>query len=388
MSKSDGLKSEVHRIREILGNIRDPYDRYQLTLLLETAARFFVNRNVQNEFSFSRKRKTQMQEAFGHSSKLTASQRAQFQESGFLKLPGVLSSAEIHSLRRAMSQALRTLDQSPNSYNVTAAADGIWCDGEVSDQGSIQHDVEALARAIRASDFPRLVDQSSVAARRGNFLLDTSVWRRVPELAEFALGSKLAGISAGLLRASRVRYYDDQLFVKEPGAVDRAAFHQDVPYFHLDGDSGCVFWIPLDSVKAGGGRIGYIPGSHRWQKMFKANVFVSELPFPGAEGLDMPRIDANPEAFGVQYLEAEPGDVIVHHFLTVHGSEGNRSDKPRSAFSLRYCDAEIRYRHRPGAPAQPLHKQGLKDGDALDDTIHPVVWPEIRGALGAVHAAA
>jgi ectoine hydroxylase-related dioxygenase (phytanoyl-CoA dioxygenase family) len=182
-------------------------------------------------------------------------------------------------------------------------------------------------------------------------------------------------IAAELLGVSRVRYYDDQMFIKEPGAVDRAAFHQDVPYFHLDGDCGCVFWIPLNSVKAGGGRVGYIPGSHRWQKMFKANVFVSELPFPGAEGVDMPKIDADPEAYGVQYLEAEPGDVLVHHFLTVHGSEGNRSDTPRSAFSLRYCDANIRYRTRPGAPAQPLHKQDMRDGDPLDDTIHPIVWP-------------
>ena len=106
-----------------------------------------------------------------------------------------------------------------------------------------------------------------------------------------------------------------------------------MPYFHLDGDCGCVFWIPLNKVRAGGGRIGYIPGSHRWRKMFKANVFVSELPFPGAEGVDMPRIDADPEAYGVEYLEAEPGDVLVHHFLTVHGSEGNRSDTPRGAFS-------------------------------------------------------
>jgi ectoine hydroxylase-related dioxygenase (phytanoyl-CoA dioxygenase family) len=323
-----------------------------------------------------------------HSSKLTPTECVHFWETGFLKIPHLLSSEDLTLLRCAMGRALQTLNQSPNSYNVTAAADAFWNDDAVSDQGSTQHDLAALATAIRTSNLPRLVDQKPDDAPRGNFLLDTSVWRRVPELAEFALRGKLAGVSAELLRASRVRYYDDQLFVKEPGAVDRAAFHQDVPYFHLDGDCGCVFWIPLNSVKAGGGRIGYIPGSHRWQKMFKANVFVSALPFPGAEGVDMPRIDADPEAYGAQYLEAEPGDVIVHHFLTVHGSEGNRSTSPRSAFSLRYCDANIRYRHRPGAPAQPLHKQGMKDGEALDDAIHPVVWPQIAGATGALHRVA
>jgi ectoine hydroxylase-related dioxygenase (phytanoyl-CoA dioxygenase family) len=323
-----------------------------------------------------------------YSSPLTETERVHFWEKGFLKLPQLLSSQDVSLLRGAMRTALQTFDQSPNSYNVTAAADSFWNDEAVTDQGSTQHDLSALATAIRSSDLPRLVDQKGEGAPRGNFLLDTSVWRRVPALAEFAIRSKLAGLSAELLKASQIRYYDDQLFVKEPGAVDRAAFHQDVPYFHLDGDCGCVFWIPLDSVKTGGGRIGYIPGSHRWQKMYKANVFVSELAFPGAEGLEMPRIDANPEAFGVQYIEAEPGDVIVHHFLTVHGSEGNRSNRPRSAFSLRYCDANIRFRHRPGAPAQPLHKAGMNDGDALDDAIHPLVWPHAPDAAGALGRAA
>lgn len=43
MSKPDELQAEVHRIREILKTIHDPYDRYQLTLLFETAARTFMN---------------------------------------------------------------------------------------------------------------------------------------------------------------------------------------------------------------------------------------------------------------------------------------------------------------------------------------------------------
>jgi ectoine hydroxylase-related dioxygenase (phytanoyl-CoA dioxygenase family) len=305
---------------------------------------------------------------------------------GFLKLPGLLSSEEVNLLRRGMATALRTFNGSPNSYNVTAAADSIWNNNAVEDQGSTQHDVAALAAAIRASALPRLVDAADAGAPRGNFLLDTSVWRRVPELAQFALAGKLAGISAQLLGVERVRYYDDQLFVKEPGAVDRAAFHQDLPYFHLDGDRGCVFWIPLNSVRAGGGRVGYIPRSHRWDQTFKANVFVSELAFPGAEGEEMPNIEADPERYGVQYLEAEPGDVLVHHFLTVHGSEGNRSNHPRSAFSLRYCDASIRYRHRAGAPPQPLHKSGMRDGDALDEDIHPVVWPADGRAATNNHA--
>jgi len=277
-------------------------------------------------------------------------------------------------LRGAMDEALRTFEQSPNSYNVTAAADALWRrDIPLDDQGSCQHDLGALAEAVRKSSLPRLLDAPSHEAR-GRFLLDTGVWHRVKPLARFARNSALPSTASALLGASRVRFYDDQLFVKEPGAIDRAAFHQDLSYFHLSGNSGCVFWVPLTVVGAGGGRMGYIPGSHRWGSTYKPNVFVSAMAFPGSEGADMPAINEQPEAFGVRYVDVKPGDVIVHHFLTVHGSEGNRGTATRSAFSLRYCDARLRYRYRPGAPAQPHHRPGMRNGDELDGELHPVVW--------------
>lgn len=46
MPRNDDLTAEILRIREILATIHDPYDRYQLTLLLETAARVFVTRGL------------------------------------------------------------------------------------------------------------------------------------------------------------------------------------------------------------------------------------------------------------------------------------------------------------------------------------------------------
>ena len=298
-----------------------------------------------------------------------------FWRNGFVRLRGLLSPDELSRLQGAMADAIASFATSPNSYDLTAAADQVWKAGEtVSDQGSVQHDLDALALAVRNSNLPRLVDRADDGAPRGNFLLDTSVWRRVPALADFALNSRLPKIAATLLDVTQLRFYDDQIFVKEPGAVDRAAFHQDLSYFHLDGEAGCVFWIPLSDVRRGGGAMGYVPGSHRWGQLYKPNIFASALPFPGSAGLDMPAIDADPDEFGVEYVEADAGDVVVHHFLTIHGSEGNRGPTPRRAFSLRYCDADIRYRHRAGAPAQPLHHPDMADGDPLDDAIHPVAY--------------
>src|SRR5690242_20472470 len=113
-------------------------------------------------------------------------QISQFQKEGFIRLRGLLSVEELSVLRAAMADALSTLSISPNSYNVTAAADAFWRDDPANDnQGSTQHDLAALACAVRGSGLPRLVDRAADGPR-GRFLLDTGVWRRVPRLAHFA----------------------------------------------------------------------------------------------------------------------------------------------------------------------------------------------------------
>lgn len=301
-----------------------------------------------------------------------------FWKFGYVKLRGFLYDHEVEDLRAAMENALSTAEVSPNFYNITAIGDSIWGNQEtIEANGSTQHDLDSLSQFIRDSGYPRLIDKPSNSVQRGRFMVDTSVWRREPRLAALALEGSLPAAAATLLGVKRIRFFDDQLFVKESGAVDKTAFHQDLSYFHLDGDCGCVAWIPLDTVRRGGGCMGYVPGSHRWGKTYNPNVFVSEMPSPGSTSENMPSIDSDPEKYNVRYVEAEPGDVVIHHFLTIHGSEGNTAGKPRRAFSLRYCDADIRYKLRPGAPYQPMHRQDAVDGDPLDGNIHPIVWSAV-----------
>jgi hypothetical protein len=371
----DGLEGDLRHVESVLSRFKNPWHRYFLTMNLEATAEAMTDCGGHRP-SVAMRRADQALNQLPALRDISAEQIDHFQTHGYVKLKGILSPDQVGALQGALTAAMDTLPSSPSAYDVTTAADALWgAAASIENGSSTQHDLPALARAISQSDLPRLVDEQIPGQERGHFFLDTSVWRRVPALAAFALGSALPRITAALLDLPAVRFFDDQIFVKEAGAVDRVAFHQDLTYFHLGGTAGCVFWIPLDPVRSGSGRMGYVPGSHLWKKLFKPNIFASELPFPGSEGLEMPNIDADPSAFDVQYVEAEPGDVLVHHLLTIHGSEGNRGTAPRRAVSLRYCDATIRYRHRPGAPAQPLHRPDVTDGDPLDDTIHPVVWP-------------
>lgn len=67
------------------------------------------------------------------------------------------------------------------------------------------------------------------------------------------------------------------------------------------------------------------------------NPFFSDSPYD-----KVPDIEANPQNYDIISFDVEPGDVIIHHVLTIHGARGNQStDKMRRAISFRYCGDNV-----------------------------------------------
>ena len=84
----------------------------------------------------------------------------------------------------------------------------------------------------------------------GRFFEDFCNWQRIPEVEELVRGSVAAAI-AGLLTESRsIRFYHDHVLVKEPGAVQRTPWHQDQPYYNVDGRQTCSVWLPSTRCRA------------------------------------------------------------------------------------------------------------------------------------------
>ena len=211
--------------------------------------------------------------------------------------------------------------------------------------------------------------------RHGSFLLDTGIAARLREFRRFALNGAAPEIAANLLGGEQVNFFGDQIFVKEPQTRERTAFHQDATYFEIEGDQCCVLWMPVDPVTLENGAMMYVRGSHRTGKLYQPNVFVSQAPLPGAQGEMVPDIEGHMDDYDLVHFEVEPGDVIVHHYRTVHGAGGNSSRyQVRRAASIRYCGDDIRFQTRPWAPRQLHHTQKLSDGDRLGPPDFPVVW--------------
>ncbi len=120
----------------------------------------------------------------------------------------------------------------------------------------------------------------------------------------------------------------------------------------------------------------YIRGSHLWNKTYAPNLFISQTPMLDAEDPKLPDIENNLEKYDIVTVPANPGDIIIHDVMTVHGSGGNLSKtQNRRAMSFRYCGDDITYYDRPGAIPQPYITTNLPDNAPLYSKDYPLVWP-------------
>lgn len=210
----------------------------------------------------------------------------------------------------------------------------------------------------------------------GQFILVNNAVLDYPAVQRLATESPLGELAAQLFGAAKVNFLFDQIFIKQPGAGTRTAFHQDQGYFHVDGEQIASFWTAAEPVATENGAMGYVRGSHRWA-MHAPNVFVGQAVIDDKGLPTLPDIEGNEDDYDIVYFDVEPGDVIVHDYRLAHGSRGNTTlDRPRRALSLRFAGDDATVLHRPSAPPEFPTDPDLQDGDPLDSNTYPVVWPQ------------
>ena len=282
---------------------------------------------------------------------VTDNEVATFRRDGVVHLPGILPTTWLDYLDKPIERAL--VDRTITT--------------DLTEMGG------ALAKGLGAE---LLTDDRTGG---GRFLSGVDHWRHDDDFAAFAMRSPLPGIAGALLDATRIHLYEDSVLVKEPGTVEATVLHQDLGYFHLSGERICTCWVPLDPVSVDSGAMVYVRGSHRSGTVYRPNWFVTRDPLPDTEGEAVPTIQ--PDDDRVASIPAEPGDVIVHHAATLHGSGPNRSATTRRrAVSVRYCGDGVRYEIRPGAPSKPHHAH-IRSGDpVVDHPGCPQVWSRPVGS--------
>ena len=209
------------------------------------------------------------------------------------------------------------------------------------------------------------------AGEAGRFFDDYCNWTRIPEFIEVINSSHAATAAAALMESRRVQMFHDHVLVKEPGTSKPTPWHQDAPYYFVEGRQTVSFWVPVDPVTDASLRC--VAGSHRWEKPVLPTKWLSEEDFYADEDSYIPV--PNPDAEGMDVLEwpMEPGDAVAFSFDTLHGARGNESGSRRRAFSLRLVGDDARYVKRPGPTSPPFPGHGMKPGERLREDWFPVL---------------
>lgn len=300
--------------------------------------------------------------AFKATRPVTDAEVEHYEKHGFVHLKGILDKDWIEEAETAFNDVMSADPETVHHADLGAMAEMVSSMGEKT-----------------LEDSP--VNSTVLGAEpTGKFWVRSFNWSRIQSLANIGTTGPLPEIAAKLMGASRINFYGDQLFLKEPMSVRRTAFHQDATYFHLEGNQCCTMWIPLDKVDTENSTMGYVRGSHQGP-LYLPNTFVSQMPMPGAAGhAQLPDIEGNEADYDIVYCEAEPGDVIIHHVRTLHGSTGNTSPtRRRRAVGLRYIGEDVRYLERDGAPGDSQKSPNLKDGDVMDSPEFPLIWTATDG---------
>jgi len=195
----------------------------------------------------------------------------------------------------------------------------------------------------------------------------------------------LVQLAAEFMQADVIRFFYDQLLVKEPQTAEHTPLHQDLPYWPLRGEQIISIWVGFDPVTEEAGAVQYIKGSHKWDKFYAPATFGKTSNFADIykeAGLEeMPDPDQLIGDGEMLHWDLEPGDVVVHHPLTLHYAKGNLSASGRRrGLALRYIGEDVTWDDRPGTfvknpnLVETLPDIRLANGEPVHGDLFPVVW--------------
>jgi phytanoyl-CoA hydroxylase len=187
-----------------------------------------------------------------------------------------------------------------------------------------------------------------------------NVWKQDAVLRELTLAANMAGI-AEELSGGPLRVWHDQVLIKKPHNQAPTVFHQDQPYWPVEGATRAIScWVALCDVPMERGCMSFIRGAHHRSDLAGVPLGEGQTLFDFAPDLEYEQRVTIP-------LRA--GDCTFHHGLTPHMANANETDEPRVAMAVIYLDAETRFTGGGHTATQGV--EAAKAGEILPDTDFP-----------------
>ena len=217
---------------------------------------------------------------------------------------------------------------------------------------------------------------------------DSQAWRGIEEYQQFIFRSPAAEIAGELMGAETVNFFFDAVFVRSRGSQFSTPWHQDEPYWSVEGYDTCTLWMPLVPVDKANA-LAFVPGSHRTDSVFNQYDFgelnpdgktgVDHVDFSAVCEADIPDIDSDPTRYGVVSWDMEPGDCVVFNSRILHGGSGKLpDDRELRVFTTKWLgdDVLIKFRECGMDPDHStiMTEYGLSPGDRPGTELYPKIW--------------
>ncbi len=221
--------------------------------------------------------------------------------------------------------------------------------------------------------------RAKVASRAddpGQFVEDFCNWQDNAAYRQLIFDSPLAAAAGALTASRQIRLYHDHMLTKEPRTRAPTPWHQDQPYYNVDGDQNLSMWIAVDPVHRHS-TLEFVAGSHRGPWLMPRSFMDHQAKwFPEGSLADLPDIEAQRDTLPILGWAVEPGDVVCFHMLALHASRGVDGDRRRRVFSVRWLGDDMRHAPRAWVTSPPF--PGLADqlpaGAPMDHPLFPIVW--------------
>ncbi len=237
-------------------------------------------------------------------------------------------------------------------------------------------EIETLRAGIdfNLADLSERAKVASGAGDPGRFVEDFCTWGDNPFYREIIFESQLGAIAGALMQSQTARLYHDHMLTKEAETRQRTPWHQDQPYYNVEGRQNVSLWIPVDPVSRDA-TLEFVAGTHNgpW-RMPRSFLDGHAKWFPEGSLAELPDIERRRSKLPIIGWALEPGDIVCFHMLTLHGSAG--SSQRRRVFSLRFLGDDMRHAPRPWAtsPEFPGLESELPTGAPMAHPLFPVVW--------------
>jgi len=211
----------------------------------------------------------------------------------------------------------------------------------------------------------------------------------MPFAYDLAQRAELLDVVEGIL-GPNILIYGVEFFIKEPKTPHYVSMHQDLTYWGLgDTQKMVTAWLALSPATVESGCMEFVSGSHKLAIQPHKDTFAEDnLLSRGQE------VQADVSPSQRTPIELAPGQISLHHGMTIHGSGPNTSDDRRIGVVIRYMSTDVKPQNE--APDYAVLARGEYEFDAFNpiprpaSLFHPDAlqkYDQIRAAQASVKLA-